>query len=61
MARPGYDTRNADGVLRDAGIECPPFESYLLQLVEAVQGFLEARQRLRGAAASTREVHDPLA
>jgi nucleoside-diphosphate-sugar epimerase len=50
-----YDHVNADEVLRETSIRCPPFESYVERLVEYVQ--LRLRER---RAKSEGEVHDPL-
>ncbi len=50
-----YDARNAAELLADTGIACPPFESYVDQLVLHVEARLRDRQRRREA-----DVHDPL-
>ncbi len=55
-----YDTRNTDVMLRGTGIACPPFETYVADLVAAVQEHLEARQRRREGTAADLEVDDPL-
>ena len=55
-----YDTRNADQLLRVAGIECPPFETYTADLVTAVQEHLKTRQRRRESTPNESEVDDPL-
>jgi nucleoside-diphosphate-sugar epimerase len=47
---------NTDAVLADAGIQCPPFESYVEKLVDYVQNRLRERKERRAAA----EVDDPL-
>jgi thioester reductase-like protein len=52
-----WDSRNADEILADAKIRCPPFESYVDRLVEYVQNRLRERREKRAAAA---EVDDPL-
>jgi thioester reductase-like protein len=54
-----YDTRNADQVLRAAGITCPPFESYVEQLVQVVQEHVRARQKRREDVEEP-EIEDPL-
>ena len=53
-----YDTKNADRVLRPLGITCPPFESYVDQLVGAVQEHVRVRQKRRESEEA--EVEDPL-
>jgi nucleoside-diphosphate-sugar epimerase len=55
-----YDTRNTDVMLRGSGIACPPFETYVGDLVGAVQEHLQVRQRRRLAPESELEVDDPL-
>jgi nucleoside-diphosphate-sugar epimerase len=56
-----YDTRNADLILRGSGVACPPFETYVGELVSAVQDHLKARQKRREAtSAADLEVDDPL-
>ena len=54
-----YDTRNTDMMLRGTDIACPPFETYVNELVAAVQEHLKARQRRREGPADP-EVEDPL-
>jgi hypothetical protein len=54
-----YDTRNADALLREAGIECPPLSSYVDTLVAAVQEHLRQKRR-EFQAALEEEVEDPL-
>jgi thioester reductase-like protein len=51
-----YDHTNADELLQNTGITCPPLETYVDRLVEHVQKGLEARARRRDA-----EQPDPLA
>jgi thioester reductase-like protein len=53
-----YDAKNADRVLRPLGITCPPFESYVDQLVGAVQEHVRIRQKRRESEEA--EVDDPL-
>lgn len=58
-----YDTRNADQVLGDAGVACPPFEEYAADLVAVVKEHLELRHKRRDAPETqeeTEEVDDPL-
>jgi nucleoside-diphosphate-sugar epimerase len=56
-----YDTRNTDQVLGATGITCPPFESYVVDLVTTVREHINAnKQRRRPALASEMEVDDPL-
>jgi nucleoside-diphosphate-sugar epimerase len=55
-----YDTRNADQLLRDGPIACPPFETYAAELVTAVQEHLKTRQRRRQEPSGEAEVDDPL-
>jgi hypothetical protein len=50
-----YDHANADAVLRESNIRCPPIESYVERLV----GFVEERLREKRIK-SEAEVHDPL-
>ncbi|MBW2528356.1 MAG: SDR family oxidoreductase [Deltaproteobacteria bacterium] len=54
-----YDTRNADRMLRDAQIECPPLPSYVDTLVARVQEHLQ-RKRQEFEAALEDDVDDPL-
>ena len=51
-----YDHRNADELLQDTGITCPPLETYVDRLVGHVQKWLEARAERRESLP-----HDPLA
>ncbi len=53
-----YDAKNADRALRPLGITCPPFESYVDQLVGAVQEHVRVRQKRRESEEA--EVEDPL-
>jgi thioester reductase-like protein len=56
-----YDTRNADQLLAGTGISCPPFASYVDQLVNFVQEHIRSRRDRRDAEAETEvEVDDPL-
>jgi nucleoside-diphosphate-sugar epimerase len=52
-----YDTRNADDVLRGTDIQCPPFESYVDEIVAYVKQRVQQR-RIQNAAEP--EVDDPL-
>jgi thioester reductase-like protein len=54
-----YDAKNAERVLRPLDIICPPFESYVDQLVVAVQEYVRARQKRRESDEEA-EVDDPL-
>ncbi len=54
-----YDTRNTDLLLRGSDIACPPFETYVGNLVSTVQDHLRARQKRRAPEAEL-EVEDPL-
>lgn len=54
-----YDTRNADQVLAGTGITCPPFDSYVDQLVAVVQERVRSRRERREEVEP--EVDDPLA
>ena len=57
MAVPvSYDHANADELLQNTGITCPPLETYVDKLVGHVQKWLEARAERRVA-----EPYDPLA
>jgi len=51
-----YDHANADELLQNTGITCPPLETYVPTLVTHVQKWIEARAERRDA-----EQHDPLA
>jgi nucleoside-diphosphate-sugar epimerase len=53
-----YDSTNADEILAGTGILCPPFESYVDQLVALVQERM--RERRRQSATLQAEVEDPL-
>jgi thioester reductase-like protein len=53
-----YDTRNADQVLAGTGIECPPFEQYVDQIVTVVEQRVKTRRERRDAM--EQEVEDPL-
>lgn len=55
-----YDTRNTDLALRGTGIVCPPFESYVVDLVTTVQDHIKARQKRRELSVTEQEVEDPL-
>ncbi len=52
-----WSSTNADAVLGDAGIRCPPLEGYVEKLVEYVQSRLREKRERRAAAA---EIDDPL-
>ena len=54
-----YDTRNADRILREAGIECPSLPTYVDTLVGRVQEHLQ-RKRQEFEAALDDDVDDPL-
>ena len=54
-----YDTRNADQILAGSGIVCPPFESYVDQIIAVVQERLRSR-RERREAVDFGDVDDPL-
>lgn len=51
-----YDTRNTDAIMAGAGIECPPFESYVDELVS----YVKRKVKERRTQAEEEEVHDPL-
>lgn len=55
-----YDTRNTDQVLLSAGIVCPPFESYVDDLVNVVREHVKARQRRRESHVDEVEIDDAL-
>lgn len=55
-----YDTRNTEQILRGTGIACPPFESYVVDLITVVQEHIKAQKRRRASAADETEVDDPL-
>lgn len=52
-----YDTRNTDQLLRGTDLRCPPFESYVDQLVSVVQDRVRSRKVSRDADT---EVEDSL-
>jgi thioester reductase-like protein len=54
-----YDTRNTEEALRGSGLSCPPFESYVDELVAFVKRRVQER-RVRAAEESESEVEDPL-
>jgi thioester reductase-like protein len=54
-----YDTRNADQILAGSGIVCPPFESYVDQIIGVVQERVRSR-RERREALEIADVEDPL-
>lgn len=56
-----YDDTGASQVLSDAGVECPPFESYAPVLVAAMRQRLRARRIRPDAIAQEPEIDDPLA
>jgi thioester reductase-like protein len=51
-----HSSVNADELLADAGLRCPPFEGYVEKLVEYVKSRLKERKEQREAA----EIEDPL-
>jgi thioester reductase-like protein len=51
-----YDTKNTDDILCGAGIQCPPFESYVDEIVAYVKRKVQERRAQREEA----EVYDPL-
>ena len=55
-----YDTRNADMLLRGTDVTCPPFETYVADLVATVQAHLKVRQKRRETSSADVEVDDPL-
>ena len=54
-----YDTRNADQILAGSGIVCPPFESYVDQIIAVVQERVRSRKERREAL-EVADVDDPL-
>jgi len=52
-----YDTRSTEEILRGSGLSCPPFESYVDELVAFVKRRVQER---RVRAAEDLEVEDPL-
>jgi nucleoside-diphosphate-sugar epimerase len=54
-----YDTRNTDAVLAGTGVECPPFEAYVEELIAAVEEHVRSRRERRAMRAEA-EVDDPL-
>lgn len=57
-----YDARNAEELLMNTGIQCPPFESYVGALVEAVRRHqAERRAQVASDLDALPEQQDPLA
>jgi thioester reductase-like protein len=54
-----YDARNADELLAGSGLECPPFESYVGVMVQAVREKL-LEQKRRTMAETSDSLDDPL-
>jgi nucleoside-diphosphate-sugar epimerase len=54
-----YDTRNTDAVLAGTGLACPPFETYVDELVAAVEEHVRGRRERRSAQREA-EIYDPL-
>jgi nucleoside-diphosphate-sugar epimerase len=54
-----YDTRNTDAILAGTGVECPPFEAYVEELIAAVEEHVRSRRERRARRAEA-EVDDPL-
>ena len=54
-----YETRNTEQILRGTDITCPPFESYVVDLVTVVQEHIKAQKRRRSMT-DEMEVDDPL-
>jgi thioester reductase-like protein len=55
-----FDARNADAILAGAGITCPPFESYVDQIVEYVRDRVREKRERRDVEAVREEEPDPL-
>jgi nucleoside-diphosphate-sugar epimerase len=57
-----YDARNTKSALAGAGIECPPFETYVDELVAEVESHVRARRTRRASVRPPAEVEvdDPL-
>ena len=53
-----YDAKNATSLLRGTGVQCPPFESYVDNIVAYVK--LRIRERLRKRDDDMQHVDDPL-
>jgi thioester reductase-like protein len=54
-----YATQNTEQILRGTDVTCPPFESYVVDLVTVVQEHIKAQKRRR-TTADELEVDDPL-
>jgi nucleoside-diphosphate-sugar epimerase len=54
-----YDTRNTDAALAGTGLACPPFETYVDELVAAVEEHVRGRRERRSAQREA-EIYDPL-
>lgn len=55
-----YDTTNAEAVLAEAGIECPPLPTYVETLVAAVEEHLKHKRQEFQASLDEDDVEDPL-
>jgi thioester reductase-like protein len=55
-----FDSKNADAILAGAGIACPPFESYVGQIVEYVRDRVREKRERRDMEGVREEEPDPL-
>jgi thioester reductase-like protein len=55
-----FDARNADAILASAGVACPPFESYVDQIVEYVRDRVREKRQRRRVPGDHDEETDPL-
>jgi thioester reductase-like protein len=55
-----FDARNAEAILASAGIACPPFESYVDQIVEYVRDRVREKRERRDLEGAREHEPDPL-
>ena len=55
-----FDTRNTDEILAGTGIVCPPFETYVDQIVNYVRDRVREKRERRSSGPETDD-KDPLA
>jgi hypothetical protein len=55
-----FDAKNADAILAGANVACPPFESYVDQIVEYVRDRVREKRERRDYEGRREEETDPL-
>jgi uncharacterized protein YbjT (DUF2867 family) len=55
-----FDARNAEAILASAGVACPPFESYVEQIVDYVRERVREKRERRDFEGAGRDKIDPL-